>query len=488
MNAFLKACGALGALQLNVECQGAADVESLNFDTPFVLIGRDPLADLQLLHRDISERHAFLQLVGGRLFCVDLGSRIGTYLGGQCRRSGWVEPGQSIRVGPYRIRAARGEAADVAPPPLDDPARPRLSLELSHRALRSSSCRIHSDLALIGSAADCQVRLLDPSVSNYHACLLHTPLGHWVVDLLGQGGISVNGASVRYGQVRDGDELRLGHSVIRVRAEAAVEEETWTASLPRVSAVPTAPDLGAASVPAGGWNPSPEIQALLTDPSPEQSALIQSFVLPLANQLSVMQQEMFDQFHQAGMLMFETFATLHKEQVGILREELGRLRLLTDELGAIRNEFSAGDASERLATAPTGPPTRLGAAVLGAARGGSVVDALALARIEDGSASVALAPWIGASASRERPVAKHGLNGHAGHRPAGPNAVAGDGAGEHGPGTDPGAGRLRPARHYDANIHALLCQRIAAIQNEQQSRWRKVLNLMPGLNRKQSPA
>ncbi len=109
MNLFSKACGATGPLQFDVECQGSPHVESLTYDMPFVLIGRDPRTDLTLNHRELSRRHVYLQMVSGHLFYVDLGSRIGTYLGDHCQRSSWVARGQALRVGPYRVRLVGGD-------------------------------------------------------------------------------------------------------------------------------------------------------------------------------------------------------------------------------------------------------------------------------------------------------------------------------------------------------------------------------------------
>src|SRR5438132_1146256 len=112
MNPFLEACGATGPLSLNVASLGVAG-EVRGFDLPFVLIGRDPRADLRLTDPEVSERHAYLQLVDGRLLCVDLGSRIGVYLGGKCLRLGQLDHGRAIRIGPYRIRLFAGNDPDL---------------------------------------------------------------------------------------------------------------------------------------------------------------------------------------------------------------------------------------------------------------------------------------------------------------------------------------------------------------------------------------
>ena len=52
-------------------------------------------------------------------------------------------------------------------------------------------------------------------------------------------------------------------------------------------------------------------------------------LLPVVNEFNLMQQQMFDQFHQTLLIMAEMFTTLHKEQAGLVREELEHLRRLT---------------------------------------------------------------------------------------------------------------------------------------------------------------
>src|SRR4051794_31811439 len=101
MNPFLHACGAAGPLVLSVETPGTSGGESRAFDQPFVLVGRDPRCDLRLTDPEVSDRHAYFQLVGGRLVCVDLGSRTGVHQAGRCRRLLDVTTDQPVRIGPY---------------------------------------------------------------------------------------------------------------------------------------------------------------------------------------------------------------------------------------------------------------------------------------------------------------------------------------------------------------------------------------------------
>ena len=86
----------------------------------------------------------------------------------------------------------------------------RLRLEFLNGPSQSMSRPVHRVLSLIGSASGCKFRLTDPSVSRFHCSLLQTPAGLWIVDLLGQRGITVNEVPVRSSRLVDGDVSELG--------------------------------------------------------------------------------------------------------------------------------------------------------------------------------------------------------------------------------------------------------------------------------------
>jgi hypothetical protein len=74
---FQTACGATGPLRVSVEAPGRQPLHRV-FSRPFLLLGRSDHADLRLSDPAVSRQHAYLQLVEGRAFCVDLHSRTGT--------------------------------------------------------------------------------------------------------------------------------------------------------------------------------------------------------------------------------------------------------------------------------------------------------------------------------------------------------------------------------------------------------------------------
>ena len=72
MALFLQACGAAGPLRLGVEYTAGREALSREFEQPFLLVGREAAADLPLNDPAVSRRHAYLQVIAGHLFCLDV--------------------------------------------------------------------------------------------------------------------------------------------------------------------------------------------------------------------------------------------------------------------------------------------------------------------------------------------------------------------------------------------------------------------------------
>ena len=244
MNEFMKACEIAGPLQLAVRGPSPNESGVRLLHQPFALVGRDQRADVPLDHKLVSRRHVYLQIVEGQAFWLDLDSRSGTSAEGQLRKFGWLEAGKSIRIGPFGLQrlADSGSASgnrETRPglhvSPLvarsyDDQALPEVSLEFLNGPSRSACWPMNRVMSLIGSASGCKFRLADSSVSPFHCSLLRTPLGLWIVDLLGPDGIGVNEALVRYALLADNDVLRVGRYRIRMRIRFASLDSDGSAS------------------------------------------------------------------------------------------------------------------------------------------------------------------------------------------------------------------------------------------------------------------
>jgi pSer/pThr/pTyr-binding forkhead associated (FHA) protein len=165
-------------------------------------------------------RHAFLQVVGGRVFATDLGSRVGLWWPEGRKTYGWLRPGEPVWVGPFRVTlvnpvserpAAFGPRFQPLAAGPDVPAGlPRVTVGLHSGRSAGTQWRLKRVLTLVGRAKDCKVQLLSPGVSQFHAVFVLTVEGLWVVDLLGRGGVIVNGRAERFARLADGDELVVG--------------------------------------------------------------------------------------------------------------------------------------------------------------------------------------------------------------------------------------------------------------------------------------
>jgi pSer/pThr/pTyr-binding forkhead associated (FHA) protein len=421
MEQFLSACGSPEPLGVVVGHRDQPLPETWTFRQPFLVVGRRPDSDLLLDHWQVSRRHAYLQMIEGRYFCVDLGSRTGTHGGDATERFGWLERGRAIRIGPFTVRPEW-----PGPAPREASPMPGVTWELPGRAIGQSIWRMDRHLALIGRSPACRIRIVQPDVSKFHCSLVLTRMGVWAVDLLGQNGIFVNDEPVRCARLQEGDVLRVGSHLLRPRYDAELPPLVPDGPIPPAS---TGGGLATIVPSPGAFRAGEPAAPMLTRPIPPWSStgreltgfgegpggIADPTVGALVHQFGLMQQQMFDQFHHTMMMMFEGFAALHREQAGTLREEFDQVRKLSREIETLRAETA------RLAESARAP---------------------------------------------ERP------------RPA-PNgrAEAGPLAGLIPP-ADPIRRATPPPPDSEVDIHAQLCLRLASIQSERQNRWQKILGMM----------
>ena len=210
---FRSACGL--SVPLALECReangSAAASVTHAFESPFVLIGRDRKSDLLLDRAEISRRHAFLLAVADRTLVVDLESRTKISWDGEeaPRSKGWLDQDRFIQLGPYRIRRVdchpsedkQSEILDLSsstqPAPGEAGFIPRAALELPIRIGEGRSLLpLDEPVVLVGRSAECELNLSDETVSRFHAVLVSTSSGVWVVDLLAREGVYINGERV----------------------------------------------------------------------------------------------------------------------------------------------------------------------------------------------------------------------------------------------------------------------------------------------------
>jgi pSer/pThr/pTyr-binding forkhead associated (FHA) protein len=461
VESFLHACGADAPLFLEVQRNDGEDRLRRAFHQPFAVIGRAANADLILPDPCVSRRHAYLQVIAGQVYCVCLNTA--AWAGDAPEDAArWLYDRQALRLGDHQVRLLRGPAS--APPREVNPLAagsatqlgvPSLTLEFLRGDAVRLRWRMDRLLVLVGSSPECRVRIAGTDGSRFHCSLVSTRQGAWVVDLLGRGGVFLNGMQVRQAQLEEGDVLRIGDVSIRVRYdEPSLPERSPPA--PRVAALaeirPPSAGAGwpvAAALPWGaalGVPPQalpsslpPEVgQALVLAEGPHNHA-VGSLLLPLVSQWNVMQQQMVEQFQQALVQMFQMFSALHKDQVGFLREELERQQQITQELRELQTALGKLQVGQTNGAPRTVPATSEGA-----------------------NGSSAAPAWAAAKPQPEREPA--GSRGAPNGAPAAPEQ-GGAAAGPEVPGED---------------VHAWLCHRMATLQQERQGGWQRLFSFLVG--------
>jgi hypothetical protein len=254
-------------------------------------------------------------------------------------------------------------------------------------------------------------------------------------------------------------------------------------------AAPARPRAGVASLPDPFAASTFGIEVVSTEAPfamrPNQAQLADSVLVPLVNQFSLMQQQMFDQFQQAMGMLVQMFGTMHREQMDVIREELDQLHQLTEELRGLKVELAnrSGGSSE--------PSQEPAGAVAGADRPAAKVSKIAGAApvtVREPSKDASPIPREPSAAMAPSPVPAPDAT-----RPRSPLAVgpppplsslltrprldpspAGIGSRSGPDGVD--------ATNSDRDAVAWIHQRIMTLQHERESRWQKILKLLPGVS------
>jgi hypothetical protein len=214
--------------------------------------------------------------------------------------------------------------------------------------------------------------------------------------------------------------------------------------------------------------------------------LSESIALIISNQFAEMQRQMFDQFQQAMMVMFQTFSVLHRDQMELVRHELNRVHELTRQLHELQAELAKqpaaakdpevqrllGNAKKTAAASPADlsaafNPEDWNEAFLKAAQKVMADNAATAAPAATEPVEISLTP---------EPVLQS-----VAHEPAiGPADESVTPAENDQPVDFVQNSKAPPVSAAAADIHALLCQKIAALQAERQSRWQKIINFLAG--------
>ena len=211
--------------RLVVRIHGPQGARTLDLQQPFAVIGSDPAADIHLADDAVARRHWYLHAVDEGLFAIDL-----TTSEGRTDTVGrWLESGEEMEVGPFRL------TVQLTPAPAGPP--PRHKLTARERAIASRPLmEVARDgetlitrhwsrrLALAGTAPVCRIRFDSRSVAAVHCALYWDDQRLWVIDLVSDQGTLCHGERRRVAALSFGEVCGIGNYTLCLRRESEVSE------------------------------------------------------------------------------------------------------------------------------------------------------------------------------------------------------------------------------------------------------------------------
>jgi predicted component of type VI protein secretion system len=335
---FLEACGATGPLRFEWADPTTAEVCSRDIEKAAFVVGHDPAADLVLDDPSVGPYHAFLQVVEGRLFAVDLGSTHGLRWGEIPRAAGWLNRGQPLRIGRYTIRLVAGDREGgksiVQPAPTSYRYVSRLNLPGVFLELRVAAegkdDRYQRDvldrvLVLAGSSERCRLRVTGRNVAKFIYTLIRTAEGLWMTNIFPTEGATVNGVFCRFARLEDDDVVQLGNSKVRVLYND-----------PAQTPIVRAPD-GQAAASLG---PASQPRAIGGMAIPVDESSPEILLPPLLEQAGSELGLQSSPFGQALVLMVRLLGDVHRDHLTLVRDELAEIRRLSRDMEKLRGEMA----------------------------------------------------------------------------------------------------------------------------------------------------
>ncbi|HEY3967817.1 MAG TPA: FHA domain-containing protein [Planctomycetaceae bacterium] len=323
---FFEACGGVHTLSMAAQRRakrGATEIYA--FRQPFVVIGRCPDCDFVIPDPSVNYRHFYLQLIAGRWFFANLARLSETKAGQGHPASGWFDVDVALKVGSITVTrvatAERGVIRRSAELPCEQmPGLPSFRLErvVQGNSLPEPTSREYvAPVTLIGASRNCDLSLDDETVSRVHASLVSTPDGIWAVDLMGRGGIQVDGRRAAWSPIEDGSILKIGRIAFRVLIDASEDRPIGRVGLRAMSG-----DLSTAGGDEGF-----------------RGGLSEGAVLAMTRQFADMQAQFFEHNRLQMQWMSEMLARVSETQQETARQDLARIEEIARELRELRSQL-----------------------------------------------------------------------------------------------------------------------------------------------------
>ena len=201
---------------LVITVEGPEGRRQVEVDKPFARLGSHKSSEVLIRSKHISRRRFYFHATDEGVFCVNL-----SHLKAADDQSrGWLDPDDTIKMGPYRISARLAGPAEAQPPSKTRPdlevrgsaAEPRPLLAMSIKGKEIDEREVKRQLTLLGRRVPSTLRITSYSVSSTH-CMLYWNSGVlWVVDLFSLNGTRLHGSRVDVAEFPPGDTLTVGRA------------------------------------------------------------------------------------------------------------------------------------------------------------------------------------------------------------------------------------------------------------------------------------
>jgi pSer/pThr/pTyr-binding forkhead associated (FHA) protein len=224
---FARDCRLDGPLRVLVHREASESAAEVVLHKPFAFFGRDSRADVRLDSSSVRRWHAFVQVVDGQLFVLDL-TRAGG-IRGPAAPIAWeaMKSSDELHIGEYCVRVvfASNDSTDQAETPTGE-----IVLNVDSPSGESVIEVPSEPITLLGRASRCTLRMHMPGVAPYHCALVRGARGLWLVDLRSGLTTRVNGRPVRFARLRDGDLIQAGEWMAVAGSKDNVPESRATTS------------------------------------------------------------------------------------------------------------------------------------------------------------------------------------------------------------------------------------------------------------------
>jgi len=201
------------------------------FDKDVLSVGRARDNDIVIENLSVSRNHARIRQVDDKFILTDLNSANGTYVNNVRINKTELEHEDIITIGKHKIHFLNKVLSDEqiisdafgAERTMIVDKTPMAHLSVSKGKQQGQDYKITKIETFIGRSSDNDIRLHDWFVSKKHAMILRQGQNFFIKDLKSWRGTMVNGKFTKEAQLKDGDNLQFGSTIITFHT--AGEEE-----------------------------------------------------------------------------------------------------------------------------------------------------------------------------------------------------------------------------------------------------------------------